>query len=104
MANAKVCDRCGRFYKLPETFLMTNRSFSVIKPRDSEHRWGDLSDMVGLDICEECQKGLDEYMQNADTVVMKRSKIDCDMESEMKIENGTTTLTVKKRKKPGKNV
>ena len=104
MANAKVCDRCGRFYKLPEKFSMADRSFSVIKPKDPEERWDTMSGMVGLDICEECQKGLDEYMQNADTVVMKRSKIDCDMESEMKIENGTATLTVKKRKKPGKNV
>lgn len=37
MANAKVCDRCGRFYKLPEKFSMADRSFSVIRPKDPKN-------------------------------------------------------------------
>lgn len=52
MADAKKCDRCGRFYSLHD------KDISVFKVGHRNHH----GIFLAIDLCEECQEALDAFM------------------------------------------
>lgn len=61
MANAKQCERCGRFYKLTDTPLDPTQ-LNTLKTAYTD-RHGLVVDLKLIDLCPTCVKAFKEFME-----------------------------------------
>ena len=61
MANARKCDRCGKFY---EQYPKGNKVQHNGVQRTYRHKNGNLGYEESLDFCTECMSAFDEFMIN----------------------------------------
>ena len=61
MANAKKCDRCGKFYRLEDKNFKTTSSRVVMAARLLDRSGYSLND---YDLCDDCAAALYDFLTN----------------------------------------
>lgn len=65
MSNAKICDRCKKFY-LESDDIKTRPAYAGLKIFNVELKDGDRARIRGFDLCTGCATKLDQFLNGSD--------------------------------------